>query len=195
MDQPPLPLRERNRRRARDEIRAVALRLFLERGYAQTTVQQVAEAAGISPATFFRYFPSKGDVVFYRQDEAVQALRDALAAAPRAPAMEQVRDVLLRFQLQERSTVPQEQVVARLIAGDEQLQAHAARFAAALQAVVAGHLADRGMAPARAQVVAGALFGALQAARRVVGESADADVRHLLNEAFDLVAAAATDRE
>lgn len=188
MDEPPLPLRERNRRRARDEIRAVALRLFVEQGYGQTTVQQVAEAAGISPATFFRYFPSKGDVVFYRQAEAVQALRDALAAAPPAPPLRQVREVLLRFQLEERSSPTEERLVARLVNGDEQLEAHAGRFAAELQAVVAEHLAGGGMIPARALIVAGALFGALQAARVLAGEEHDVDVRALLTEVFDLVA-------
>jgi AcrR family transcriptional regulator len=58
-----LGLRERKKLRTRATIRAQAMRLFAEKGYAETTVEQIAEAAEISPSTFFRYFPSKEQLV------------------------------------------------------------------------------------------------------------------------------------
>ena len=52
--------------RSRELILDAALALFAERGYDETTTDQVAELAGVSPRTFFRYFPTKESVVFYR---------------------------------------------------------------------------------------------------------------------------------
>jgi AcrR family transcriptional regulator len=60
---PVVGLRERNKARTKAEIQRHALRLFREQGYANTTVDQIAAAAEVSPSTFFRYFPTKEDVV------------------------------------------------------------------------------------------------------------------------------------
>jgi AcrR family transcriptional regulator len=59
----PYGLRERKKARTRAALRHHAFRLFREQGYAETTVEQIAEAAEVSPSTFFRYFPTKEDVV------------------------------------------------------------------------------------------------------------------------------------
>ncbi len=52
-------LREREKRRTGEDIRVTAYRFFAEQGYPETTVEQTAEEADVSPRTFFRYFPTR----------------------------------------------------------------------------------------------------------------------------------------
>jgi AcrR family transcriptional regulator len=73
-------LRERKKARTRASIREHALRLFRENGYQATTVEKIAEAAEVSPSTFFRYFPTKEDVVL--QDDMDTRLIEALEQQP-----------------------------------------------------------------------------------------------------------------
>jgi len=64
-EQQPLGLRERKKAKTRAAIQQHALRLFRDQGYSETTVDQIADAAEVSQSTFFRYFPTKEDVVLY----------------------------------------------------------------------------------------------------------------------------------
>ncbi len=73
-------LRERKKARTRAAIREHALRLFREQGYQATTVEQIAAAAEVSPSTFFRYFPTKEDVVL--QDDMDTMMAEAFARQP-----------------------------------------------------------------------------------------------------------------
>jgi AcrR family transcriptional regulator len=73
-------LRERKKQKTRWAIQEHALRLFTEQGYDQTTIEQIAAAAEISPSTFFRYFKTKEDLVI--EDEYDPLLAHAMRLAP-----------------------------------------------------------------------------------------------------------------
>ena len=73
-------LRERKKAKTRAALQSHALDLFRRQGYAATTVDQIAAAAEISPSTFFRYFPTKEDVLLY--DRYDPELLAAFAAQP-----------------------------------------------------------------------------------------------------------------
>ncbi|MBL8742962.1 MAG: TetR family transcriptional regulator [Myxococcales bacterium] len=81
----PLGLRERKKAEARVEIVAAALRLFQKRGYAEVTIDEIAALANVSRRTFFRYFPTKEDVVLERRREQLALFRGALGTLEGRP--------------------------------------------------------------------------------------------------------------
>jgi AcrR family transcriptional regulator len=76
-------LRARKKERTRDVIVEHALDLFEQRGFDATTVEQIADAANVSPRTVFRYFTSKEDLVFFGQDEENRRLGAMLEKQPK----------------------------------------------------------------------------------------------------------------
>jgi AcrR family transcriptional regulator len=92
--EPAFDMRERKRTRMRLMIQTEAFRLFERQGYSDTTVEQIAEAAAISPRTFFRYFPTKEDVVMW--DEYDPLVEDLFAARPKSETpFESMRAVII----------------------------------------------------------------------------------------------------
>jgi AcrR family transcriptional regulator len=107
-------LRERKKAETRRSIQEHALRLFSEKGYDATTVEEIAAAAGVSHMTFFRYFPTKhavvenddydpliADMIRARpaSEDGLTAIRNALIAALRAMPASEIETVRARARL------------------------------------------------------------------------------------------------
>jgi len=75
-------LRERKKQQTRDAIARAALRLFAERGYDETTLAEIAEAADVAPRTIFAYFESKEDILFSDEGGYLNELKRMLDGRP-----------------------------------------------------------------------------------------------------------------
>ena len=159
-----LGLRERKKARTRASIREHAMRLFLEQGFAQTSVEQIAEAAEVSPSTFFRYFPTKEDVVL--ADDLDPILLAALASQPTElpPLVALRRAVHSTLQALTPEDVEREQERQRLIFAVPELRAAILMQLYSSIDMIAGAVALRlGRSPDEFEikVFAGAVAGAV----------------------------------
>ncbi|MFI9590781.1 TetR/AcrR family transcriptional regulator [Nonomuraea sp. NPDC052265] len=165
-------LRERKKQRTRRALIEAALRLFGEKGYEETTLAEIAAAADISTRTFFSYFASKEDVLFYDSEHQIERALAFLSA----PAPGQTPADLLRDFIEDTLSASDdgqenwsEQATLRLglIMREPQLQARALhllfdsqlRLAEALRAAYPGRL-DR----VEAAAAVGSLIGAVKLA-------------------------------
>ena len=82
-DTPASPgLRQRKKDSSRRAIEDAAWELFAERGYDETSINDIAERANVAPRTFFRYFPTKEAVMYPQFEEVLQAVRDEFRRRP-----------------------------------------------------------------------------------------------------------------
>ena len=75
-------LRQRKKDSSRRAIEDAAWELFAERGYEETSINDIAERANVAPRTFFRYFPTKEAVMYPQFEEVLQAVRDEFRRRP-----------------------------------------------------------------------------------------------------------------
>jgi AcrR family transcriptional regulator len=156
-------LRERKKQRTRAAIQTQALRLFAERGYDATTIEQIAEAADISPSTFFRYFPTKEDVVIEDDYDPliIEAFRTGGGTGhPLATVRAAMREVFDGFDAEEERKILER---TQLIFGVPALRARTTQSMFATIEIIAAALAEtsgRDPADRELQIFAGACIGA-----------------------------------
>ena len=112
-------LRERKKQQTRDTIARVALELFAEKGYDNTTLAEIAEAADVSTRTIFSYYESKEDILFCDEPAMFEQLERVLE---QRPAGATTVDALREFV--SSTGVPDEnmRLRKRIIAGDDDLR-------------------------------------------------------------------------
>lgn len=101
LDTPPakLGLRERKKAQTRETIARAALRLFAERGYDETTLAEIAEAADVAPRTIFAYFESKEDILLCEEGSFLDDLKRRLDERPAGTTtVDAIREFLSRIE-------------------------------------------------------------------------------------------------
>ncbi|UNO43864.1 TetR/AcrR family transcriptional regulator [Streptomyces sp. MST-110588] len=189
---PKIGLRERKKIQTRKAIRRAAYRLFKEQGYEATPVDQIAEAADVSPSTVFRYFPTKEDIVL--TDEYDQVLEDGLRARPAGePMVTSIRHVtveaLRQLVAEDRNELIQRILLVREVPA---LRGRTAENTARDTDMVCGVLAERSGRAAddlEIRVVAAAILAALQEALMhwVTGDH-DTPLEDVVDGALDVLA-------
>jgi mycofactocin system transcriptional regulator len=121
------PRRGRPPGTSRRQLELIALRLFTEQGFDETTIGQIAAAAGVSRRTFFRYFDSKASALWGEFDAEVEAIRAALAAVPPAvPMMDAIRRAVVAANHYRAADIPELRTRMNLLISVPALQSSAA---------------------------------------------------------------------
>lgn len=175
------------------ELELVALRLFTAQGFDQTTVDQIAAAAGVSRRTFFRYFTSKSDVLWSEFDREVRTIRDLLARMPaELPVMESVRRAVLAANHYRAADVPELRTRMNLLRSVPDLAASATIHYDAWERAVGDFVAERCGQPADSLyplAVGRAVLAACRAGFDRWAARADADLTVYLDAAIRALAA------
>lgn len=171
MESPEIGVREQKKAQLRATTLEVAQELFKERGFDQTTLDDICVGAGISKRTFFRYFADKESLVFPNRDGRLEAFRSFLIANGDAENPFEVLRVATQVFSQEYNQ-NSDKIAAqqRLIQSSPSLRAREAEIDRDWELEIAAAFARRS-APGRqnelwASVAAGAVMGVVRATMR-----------------------------
>ncbi|RMI47025.1 GNAT family N-acetyltransferase [Actinomadura harenae] len=187
-------LRERTRRAVRRELAGLALRMFVERGYEATTVEDIAAAAGLSKRSFFRYFPAKEDVLFGDVEDLAVQIADEVRTRPQGESAWECLHAVLREWEPRLHTAQRDLDALRLIETTPPLRARLHQKRDELRALVAAALRERPGADLdafTADLLTAAAGAALDAASREwLRTDGTADRAALIDRAFAALAPA-----
>src|SRR5215470_12756676 len=178
----------RRRVTSQAELEYVAFELFAANGFEQTTVEEIAAAAGIGRRTFFRYFPSKNDIPWGAFETELERMRARLRACPpEMPLMDAIRLALVDFNRVSPAQVPMHRRRMELILRVPTLLAHSTLRFTAWREVIAEFVAERtGLRPGELapQAIAHAVLGVAVAAYEHWLDDQSADLGALLDDAM-----------
>lgn len=185
-----------NKPAARDRLAQAALALFDERGYEQTTVDDITERAGLSRTTFFRHYRSKDDVIFPDHDRLLEQIKHRLATSSHPTALaavcDAVRLVLLHYLGEGELARRRYALTSTVPALRDREIASVARYQRLFREYIAGRTGDPAEAALlRAEVLSAAVVAAHNHVLRrwLRGESPDpiAEVDQALRQATGLL--------
>lgn len=173
---------------AHERLAEAALDLYLERGYDNVTVSDIAERAGLTRRSYFRYFPDKREVLFAGSERLPDAVREAvLSADPAAAPLTAVLDAFEQVGAQVADLLDHSHVARRraVVDASAELQERERTKSAAVAAAIDEALRERGTDPATATLVAEVGSVALGLAFRRWGEAGTGSFTDGLHAVFD----------
>ena len=181
---------------ARGRLEQAALELYIERGFEQTTVAEIAKRAGLTERTFFRYFADKREVLFSGagalQDLLVRAVADAPDSTAPIDAVAAALAAAGALLQERRESARQRQAV---IAANAELQERELIKLASLASALAGALRGRGVAEPAASLAAEAGIAVFKIAfERWVNQTSQADLPQLMRESIEELKAVTSGR-
>ncbi|MET9487772.1 TetR family transcriptional regulator [Nocardia sp. NPDC006630] len=197
----PMGLRERKKVRLRETIAATAIRMFLESGFDQVSITDIAREAEVSRRTLFAYFPTKEDLVLQRfadhEEEAARTVRARPADQPLDALREAQLDALRRRDPNSGlNDDPEIMAFLQLISGTETLAARLQRYTSRGVDALADALREKDFDPLTARLIAAQVIvvqrelAFLNHRRLVEGESAAdryPEAVRAADHAFDLL--------
>jgi AcrR family transcriptional regulator len=172
---------------ARGRLEQAALELFVEHGFEQTTVAEIAQRAGLTERTFFRHFTDKREVLFAGGSALQELLVNAVAQAPDSAAPLDVVAGALQSaapMLQQRGDYPRQRQA--VIAANPELQERELIKLAGLAAAMAGALRERGVPEPAASLAAEAGIAVFRVAfERWTAEDCQPDLAKLIRDSLD----------
>ena len=165
LETPRLGLRERKKQQTRDRIANEGLRLFAERGYDETTLADIADAAEVAPRTIFAYFDSKEDIVLCKELTFLETLKHKLdERPPGTTTVDALRDFLSTIEQPDE----QAKLRKRIFQGNPSLQMRMRGQLGELEPMLAESIAtDLGAEPddIRPRLIAASMMAAFTAVR------------------------------
>jgi mycofactocin system transcriptional regulator len=185
---PDLPRVGRRPATSHAELEKTAFALFSQRGFDETSIDDIAAGAGIARRTFFRYYPSKTDLVWGDFDAQLVRLRSYFdALAPGVAMMNGIHDAVLEFNRLPPGQETQHRLRMSLILGVPTLLANSTLRFVQWRAVVAGYAARRLGSPADGlvpSVIGYSTLGATLAGYELWLRSESADLDAVLDESL-----------
>jgi AcrR family transcriptional regulator len=171
-----LGLRERKKQQTRDTIARVALELFAERGYEETTLADIAEAADVSPRTIFAYYEGKEDILFCGEGAFLDTLKQLLQERPAGnTTIDSIREFLASIEPPDEQARLRKKIVTESPSLQMRLRAQHAQLEPVLVESIARDL-DAGPDDVRPLLIASSMMAAFVSVRdRLFEAEADGD--------------------
>jgi AcrR family transcriptional regulator len=183
---PPTSLQQKKQQAVRDSLWESAMQLFSQKGFEETTVEEIAVAAGISRRSFFRYFDSKNDLMAHGITNYAETLMEVIQSFPRSMPLREVFRATVLTVATQTAAHPRTRKIMEIAAGSPAAREAQLSRMSQLQDQVAHAYATRSSKkdPLAPGVLAGLTLSVLSVTFRAWFQNGDQDIRITTQQVF-----------